>query len=843
MNKRSLIRATRLVLLMLFVVAVGAIITPPGSSAAPFAALLQQVSSPDSVSTFAANCTTGSSSFNLGDTVCVKASGPLDAARVLRRVQLVNPAGYVVSSVDLTSSPQAISFNLPSNATDTLSVFDPFFPSGITIDNRGTWLIVLTDTSDASMRASAPVTVHDPASAVADLQISKFITGNSQATAGSTIQSVVWVFNYGPDTAQNVSVSDVTPSNTTFQSLTQTTGPSFKCTTPAVNTVGTSVCQPDNTTKSLAKDEAAGFIVTYKVNSSIADNTDLNSTATASTNTTERATSVNTASESITASNPTPPSCTISCPDNITAAADTVENGVNGTHVTFPNITASGTSCETTVTTNIASGSFFPVGSTVVTVTSGDGSCSFIVSVGAPVTISCPAPITANAGSDCTAHNLNVGTPTTGGSNVTVTSSRSDGLPVTDPYPAGVTTITWVATAHSSSPATDTNTTGSISCTQTVTVNDVTPPTIVVAPQTASADASCQAAVPDFTASATITDNCSDPTSITVSQSPAPGTIVGLGPHTITLTANDGSSNDTNNGVGNISTATTTFTVNDTTPPTFTFVPSSVTANTGPGATTCDAVVNVGTATASDNCGPVTITRSPSGNTFPVGTTTITWTATDGANNTTTATQTVTVVDDTPPVITPPANVTAYLPLHSTATSMAVSYPNPATATDNCAGPVTISYSPASGSTFPVGTTRVTVTATDAHNNSATATFTVTVLYDFTGFFSPVNNLPTLNVVNAGRAIPVKFSLSGNKGLSIFAVDSPQSGVIPCDGSAPAADLTDTVTAGSSSLSYDAGSDQYNYVWKTDSSWVGTCRQLVLTLNDGSPHVANFKFK
>ncbi len=174
---------------------------------------------------------------------------------------------------------------------------------------------------------------------------------------------------------------------------------------------------------------------------------------------------------------------------------------------------------------------------------------------------------------------------------------------------------------------------------------------------------------------------------------------------------------------------------------------------------------------------------------------------------------------------------------------MVVNYPNPATATDNCAGTITFNYSPASGSTFPVGTTTVTVTATDAHNNSATATFTVTVLYNFTGFFSPVINTPTFNVVNAGRAIPVKFSLSGNKGLSIFAANSPQSGVIPCDASAPATDLTDTVTAGGSSLSYDASTDQYIYVWKTESSWAGSCRQLVVKLADGSSHVANFKIK
>ena len=51
------------------------------------------------------------------------------------------------------------------------------------------------------------------------------------------------------------------------------------------------------------------------------------------------------------------------------------------------------------------------------------------------------------------------------------------------------------------------------------------------------------------------------------------------------------------------------------------------------------------------------------------------------------------------------------------------------------------------------------------------------------------------------------------------------------------------MTAGSSSLSYDAGSDRYNYVWKTDSSWSGTCRALIVKTKDGATHRADFKFK
>jgi len=56
-------------------------------------------------------------------------------------------------------------------------------------------------------------------------------------------------------------------------------------------------------------------------------------------------------------------------------------------------------------------------------------------------------------------------------------------------------------------------------------------------------------------------------------------------------------------------------------------------------------------------------------------------------------------------------------------------------------------------------------------------------------------------------------------------------------------EVGDTLAAGNSSLSYDAANDQYTYVWKTDSSWAGMCRQFVIQLNDGSVRRANFKFK
>jgi alpha-tubulin suppressor-like RCC1 family protein len=115
--------------------------------------------------------------------------------------------------------------------------------------------------------------------------------------------------------------------------------------------------------------------------------------------------------------------------------------------------------------------------------------------------------------------------------------------------------------------------------------------------------------------------------------------------------------------------------------------------------------------------------------------------------------------------------------------------------------------------------------------------------YQFSGFFQPVDNLPTLNSVKAGQAIPVKFSLGGDQGLNIFAVGYPKSEQITCNSNVLVDGIEETVTPGASSLTYDPGSDQYHYVWKTQKSWANTCRQLVVKFVDGTTQRANFKFK
>ncbi|GIH07542.1 hypothetical protein Rhe02_56090 [Rhizocola hellebori] len=115
--------------------------------------------------------------------------------------------------------------------------------------------------------------------------------------------------------------------------------------------------------------------------------------------------------------------------------------------------------------------------------------------------------------------------------------------------------------------------------------------------------------------------------------------------------------------------------------------------------------------------------------------------------------------------------------------------------------------------------------------------------FTFTGFFSPVDNPPTVNAVKAGSAIPVKFSLGGNQGLDIFAAGSPYSQQIACDSGAPVDDIEQTVNPGQATLTYDPLTDQYTYVWKTSKPWSGTCRRLTVQFRDGSQQFALFKLK
>jgi hypothetical protein len=133
------------------------------------------------------------------------------------------------------------------------------------------------------------------------------------------------------------------------------------------------------------------------------------------------------------------------------------------------------------------------------------------------------------------------------------------------------------------------------------------------------------------------------------------------------------------------------------------------------------------------------------------------------------------------------------------------------------------------------------VRVTDDGGLTATDAATVDVIWNFTGFFQPVDNPPVLNVLKAGRAVPVRFSLDGFQGLGISAPGHPRSEPVACDATQEDA-VEETVPALVSVLLYNPVSDRYTFVWKTSGAWVGTCRRLVIKLDDGTTHTADFRF-
>ncbi|GLC24413.1 hypothetical protein rosag_09260 [Roseisolibacter agri] len=233
---------------------------------------------------------------------------------------------------------------------------------------------------------------------------------------------------------------------------------------------------------------------------------------------------------------------------------------------------------------------------------------------------------------------------------------------------------------------------------------------------------------------------------------------------------------------------------------------------------------------------------APSPTLFPFGSTNVICFAVDAAGNSKNTHFTVRVQDTTNPQLTmPPTQVVQAAP---GAQEASVSFT--VHASDVADPDVQIVCDAESGAMFPIGTTQVTCAAYDNFWNSASGSFLVVVesvpTFAFTGFFQPVANDGVFNVVKAGSAIPVKFSLDGNRGLAILKSGSPSATTVSCVSEAAQSAVGETVAASGNSLSYDAATDQYIYVWKSEKGWAGGCRRLDVTLTDGRTKSAFFRF-
>ena len=161
------------------------------------------------------------------------------------------------------------------------------------------------------------------------------------------------------------------------------------------------------------------------------------------------------------------------------------------------------------------------------------------------------------------------------------------------------------------------------------------------------------------------------------------------------------------------------MTVLDVTSPVFVPI-APINANAG---NNCIATVALPTPVAFDNCTSVVAITNNAPATYPIGTTTVVWTATDESGNTATANQLVIVTDATAPTVLT-QNVTIALDENGQASITAALINNGST--DNC-GILSITASQLNFDCGNAGANTVTLTITDIHGNVATGTAIVTV--------------------------------------------------------------------------------------------------------------------
>ncbi|MFM8659406.1 MAG: HYR domain-containing protein, partial [Candidatus Nitrosotenuis sp.] len=442
---------------------------------------------------------------------------------------------------------------------------------------------------------------------------------------------------------------------------------------------------------------------------------------------------ISTATQKITVQDTTKPTITI--PADITAEATSASD--NTLQLKSP--TASDTVSSVSVTNDAPE--TFDLGEHTVTWTATDESGNTstvtqkitIVDTTKP-TITIPADVTQEATSKLE-NAVKLDAPSVI-DNVEVESITSDAPAL---FPVGVTMVTWTATDSSGLVST---------ISQKITIVDTTKPEIHVFDVTMEATSEGKNSV-DF--GNILTNDLVEVVSV-ANDSPD---YFKLGVTTVTWTAKD--------AAGNTATATQTITVQDTTKPTIS-APEDVIFE----ATSSNNDVKLGKPVSSDTVSDVDVTNDAP-ESFPLGETTVTWTATDSSGNISTATQKITVQDTTKPTITAPADIT------QEATS---AYDNDVALGDaKSDDAVSIaSVENDAPESFPLGDTTVTWTATDSSGNISTATQKITII-DTT---KPIITAPADITQEATSKLENKIALetpssSDNVGVDSITSDAPES--------------------------------------------------------------------
>lgn len=367
-------------------------------------------------------------------------------------------------------------------------------------------------------------------------------------------------------------------------------------------------------------------------------------------------------------------------------------------------------------TGGLPSGDVFPAGINPVEFTATDqfgntAICTFniILQPADPISISCPDDIVIAADAGTCSAVVNYDAPVTNDSCNIATVIQTAGLASGATFPEGETIITYEVTDLAGNSAT---------CSFTITVVDEEAPEITCPGDILVniPDGECEAIV--TYAMPVATDNCTL-SDLSLTSGLASGESFYAGVNTVTYTATD--------AAGNSETCSFTVSVIEAVPPTIT-CPEDIEVDNDAGI--CGAVVNYTAPVGDDNCGSATTALTAglaSGDEFPVGVTVVTYTVTDLSGNETSCSFNVTVNDVESPIFDCPENST--INSASDICGAVYTFDLPAAA-DNCTDPLLVSQiqGPVSGSTLALGETTFEFTTEDAYGNTATCSYTVTVI-------------------------------------------------------------------------------------------------------------------
>ncbi len=155
------------------------------------------------------------------------------------------------------------------------------------------------------------------------------------------------------------------------------------------------------------------------------------------------------------------------------------------------------------------------------------------------------------------------------------------------------------------------------------------------------------------------------------------------------------------------------------------------------------------------------------------------------------------------------------------------------TAIVKCDGPVP---SGANVDTSSVGWKTFVVEAEDADGDTSSHSVSYRVVYPFS-YIAPVSENANHELL-AGKKLKAYFTMFGNYGPQVLH-GWPRHQAVNCDTLEPLGKMS---TARIRRVKYLSLQDHYQFIWATRSEWAGSCRLIVVRLEDQMHHVASFTF-